>query len=119
MQFDQLRRRDFFTLLSGAAVTSPLSARAQQPAMPELGFLDPRSPGTMENLLRAFRQGLKDTSYVDGENVAIAYRFADGQFDRLPELAALPRAAICALAIDPCSTRTVGRGLRDAGRDTI
>jgi putative ABC transport system substrate-binding protein len=55
--------------------------------MPVIGFLDPRSPGTMEELLRAFRQGLKDTGYVEGENVAIVYRFAEGQFDRLSELA--------------------------------
>jgi putative tryptophan/tyrosine transport system substrate-binding protein len=82
-----MKRRRFITLLGGAAVAWPLAARAQQPAMPELGFLDPRSPGTMENLLRTFRQGLKDTSYVEGENVAIAYRFAEGQFDRLSELA--------------------------------
>ena len=56
--------------------------------MPVIGFLDPRSPGTTEYLLRAFRQGLKDTGYVDGENVTFEYRFADSQFDRLPELAA-------------------------------
>jgi putative tryptophan/tyrosine transport system substrate-binding protein len=80
-------RRELLAALGGAAVAWPLAARAQQPAMPVLGFLDPRSPGTMENLLRAFRQGLKDTSYVEGENVAIAYRFAEGQFDRLSELA--------------------------------
>jgi putative ABC transport system substrate-binding protein len=73
--------------------------RAQQPAMPVVGFLDPRSPGTMDDFLRAFRQGLKDTGYVEGENVTIAYRFAEGQFDRLPELAAeLVRRGVSVIA---------------------
>jgi putative tryptophan/tyrosine transport system substrate-binding protein len=83
-----VRRRDLITLLGGAATAWPLTAYAQQPAMPVIGFLDPRSPGTIEYLLRAFHKGLKDTGYVEGENVTFAYRFADGQFDRLPELAA-------------------------------
>ena len=87
MQFDRMKRREFITLLGGA-VTWPLTAGAQQASMPVIGLLDSRLPDAITGRLRGFRQGLKDTGYVEGENVAIVYRFADNHDDRLPELAA-------------------------------
>src|ERR1700692_3719768 len=81
-----MKRREFITLVGGSALALPLAARAQQ-SMPVIGFLSPRGPDDAPQLLASFREGLKDSGIVEGQNVTIEYRFAENQYERLPALA--------------------------------
>src|SRR5437764_6768093 len=100
-----MRRRALLTAIAGSAIMSRLAFAAEQPAMPVIGFLNSRSPGDTTHLLAGFRNGLAESGYVEGQNVSVEYRWALGQYERLPELALelarRPVAVIVASGGDP------------------
>jgi putative tryptophan/tyrosine transport system substrate-binding protein len=106
MQFGQFRRREFISLISGAAATWPLGARAQQPALPLVGVISGRSPGDSARVADAFRRGLGEAGYVEARNLTVEYHWLDGRYELLPSLIAdLVRRGVAVIAT-LCNTIT-------------
>jgi ABC-type uncharacterized transport system substrate-binding protein len=112
VRVNRLTRREFIRLLGGAAAAWPLAARAQQPPIPLIGFLSNTSPDTIAERLRAFHLGLKESGYVDGENVVVLHRWTDNKTDRLPELMAeLVRKRATVIATTGSASQAVARAI--------